>query len=242
MRGLIFARRVTKEILRDPLALVFGIGFPVVLLLMLYAIEQNVPVEMFALSELTPGIAVFGLSFLALFSAQLIARDRTTSVLARLFTTPMRASDFIIGYILPLLPMALAQGACCYALALLLGLTPTLEILWALLALLPISCVYIGIGLLCGSLMSEKAATSVCGALLTNVSAWLSGTWFSLELIGEAFRTVAALLPFSHAVELGRDLLDGNWLAGLSHLPWVCGYAAVLLGMAILAFRRVMRG
>lgn len=241
MRILIFSRRVAKEILRDPLSVVFGIGFPVVLLLMLHLIQQNVPVEMFVLDELTPGIAVFGLSFLALFSAQLIAKDRASSVLARLFTTPMRAHDFILGYILPLLPMALAQGMVCYAVALVLGLTPAIEILWALLALLPVSAIYIGIGLLCGSLMSEKAATSICGALLTNVSAWLSGTWFSLELVGEGFRSFAEVLPFSHAVDLGRAMLMGDFVASVPHLLWVCGYAVILLIIAIIAFRHTMK-
>ncbi|MBQ8309795.1 MAG: ABC transporter permease, partial [Clostridia bacterium] len=191
MKVLIFAQRVTKEILRDPLSLMFGIGFPVVLLLLLHTIQQNVPVEIFVLQELTPGIAVFGLSFLSLFSAQLISKDRGSSMLSRLFTTPMRSYDFIFGYILPLLPMALAQGIVCYGLSLVLGLKPTVNLVWALLVLVPVSGIYIGIGLLCGSSMSEKAATSVCGALLTNLSAWISGTWFSLELVGAGFRTVA---------------------------------------------------
>ena len=241
MRALIYAGRVTKEILRDPLSAVFGIGFPVVVLLLLTAIQKNVPVPMFVLSELTPGIAVFGLSFLSLFSAQLVAKDRATSVLSRLFTTPMQASDFIIGYVLPLLPMALLQGIICYAVALILGLELQIGILWALLCLLPVAAIYIGIGLLCGSLLSEKAATSLCGALLTNLSAWLSGTWFSLELVGEGFRAVADLLPFSHAVDLGRAALASDPDGVLLHLPWVCIYALLLLAAAIFAFFKKMR-
>ena len=241
MRSLIFAKRVSKEILREPLSIVFGIGFPVVVLLLLTAIQKNVPVPMFALEELTPGIAVFGLSFLALFSAQLVAKDRASSVLDRLFTTPMRAGDFIIGYVLPLLPMAMAQGVICYAVALPLGLSLSIGHLWALLALLPVAVIYIGIGLLCGSVFAEKTATSLCGALLTNLSAWLSGTWFSLDLVGEGFRTFAELLPFSHAVDLGRAALASNMPDALQHLPWVCGYAIVFFAAAVFAFFRKMR-
>ena len=241
MKTMICAGRVTKEILRDPLSIVFGIGFPIVLLLLLHMIQQNVPVEMFVLEELTPGICVFGLSFLSLFSAQLVARDRATSMLSRMFTAPVRAGDFILGYTLPLLPMGLAQGVICYAVAWILGLPLTPSVILALLSLLPVSCIYIGIGLLCGSLLSEKAATSICGALLTNLSAWLSGTWFSLELVGDAFSTFAKLFPFSHAVDLGRSVLQGNGEAVWEHLAFVGGYAIFLLFLAVVAFRRTMK-
>jgi acetyl esterase/lipase len=91
---LTFAKRCVKEILRDPLNLAFGLGFPVVLLLMLSVIQSNVPVSLFEIASLTPGITVFGLSFMTLFSATLLARDRESSFLQRLYTTPMKAKDF----------------------------------------------------------------------------------------------------------------------------------------------------
>ncbi|MBQ7335259.1 MAG: ABC transporter permease [Clostridia bacterium] len=241
MRTFVFAGRVTKEILRDPLSLVFGVGFPVVLLLLLSAIQSNIPVEMFRPEELTPGIAVFGLSFLSLFSAQLVSKDRSGAMLQRLFTTPMRAHHFILGYVLPLIPMALCQGLICYAVSLCLELSFTVNLIWAILCLLPVAGIYIGIGLLCGSLMTEKQATSICGALLTNLSAWLSGTWFSLELVGEGFRAFAELLPFSHAVDLGRAALSGDFSGIPVHLLWVAGYAAVLLTASVFAFRSNMK-
>lgn len=240
----IYAIRVTKEIIRDPLSVGFGIGFPLVLLLLLSAIQRNIPPEageMFKVAQLTPGLAVFGLSFLALFSAQLISHDRAASTLQRMFTTPMRANEFILGYLLPLIPMALLQGIVCYAAALILGLEPTWNLLWAWLALLPVSGIYIGIGLLAGSTMSEKSATGLCGALLTNVSAWLSGTWFDLSLIGGWFEDLANLLPFAHAVTLGKNILAGNTEGLWIHFLWVCGYALVLLTVAILAFRKKMK-
>lgn len=97
MRSLVFASRNRKELLRDPLNLAFGIGFPVVLLLLLSAIQANIPVSLFEISSLSPGVAVFGLSFMSLFSGTLIAKDRTTSFLMRLFASPLTASDFILG-------------------------------------------------------------------------------------------------------------------------------------------------
>lgn len=89
MRLLVFSKRTMEEILRDPLNLAFGLGFPVVLLLLLSAIQANVPVSLFEIQRLAPGIAVFGLAFLTLFSASLVAKDRESAFLARLYTTPL---------------------------------------------------------------------------------------------------------------------------------------------------------
>ena len=240
-RSMIWAMRVSKEILRDPLSIIFGLGFPVILLVLLSAIQRNVPVDMFNPSELTPGIVVFGLSFLALFSAQLVARDRAQFVLGRMFTTPVRAWECILGYVLPLLPMALCQGVVCYAVAIPLGLKPSMGLLPALAVLLPTAAVYIGIGLLAGSALSEKSATALCGALLTNLSAWLSGTWFSLELVGEWFKTFAACLPFYHAVGLGRAALQGSCQAAFGHFLVVFLYATAFLICAVFVFHRKMK-
>lgn len=240
MRCLAFARRNAQEILRDPLTLGFGLGFPVVLLLLLSTIQRHVPVEMFRLEELTPGIAVFGLSFLSLFSAQVVSRDASTAFLARLLTTPMTAADFILGYTLPLVPMALAQCAVCGGCALLLGLPFTADLLLWWMGILPAALVFIGLGLLLGSLLTEKQVGGICGALLTNLSAWLSGIWFDLELLGTGMARVANLLPFVHGVEFGRSLLQGASEGGLSHLWWLVGYAVVILGAAVWAFRRRM--
>lgn len=236
----VFAVRNTKEILRDPINLAFGLGFPIVLLLLLTAIQANIPVEQFPLPRLTPGIAMFGLSFITLFSATLIARDRSTSFLSRLFSAPLSAGDFILGYTLPLLPMSVCQAALCYLAAVLLGLTPSWNILAAILALLPAMVFFIAVGLLCGSIFNDKQVGGLCGALLTNLSAWLSGTWFDLEMVGGWFKKAADLLPFSHAVDAGRAALAGQWSDMLPHLLWTGGYAAVILAAAILVFRRKM--
>ena len=235
-----FAVRNTKEILRDPLTLAFGLGFPVVLLLLLTAIQSNIPVSLFELDRLTPGIAVFGLSFISLFSAMLISKDRTTSFLMRLFASPMRASDYILGYTLPLLPMALLQIALCYGTAMLLGLKFTPNILLAIVVALPAALLFIGIGLLCGSVFTDKQVGGICGALLTNLSAWLSGTWFDLNLVGGAFKAISYALPFARAVEAGRAAMAGDYGAILPHLWWVLAYALVVLAFAVLAFRRKM--
>ncbi len=236
MKMLVFASRNSKELLREPATLAFGIGFPLVVLLLLSAIQSNIPISLFKIESLAPGIAVFGLSFFSLFAGMLIAKDRTTSFLMRLFASPLTARDFIVGYIIPLLPMAVAQSIVCFIAAFFLGLTLTVNILLALLVLLPTAALFIGIGLLAGSLLSDKAVGGICGALLTNVSAWLSGTWFDLGLVGGWFKSIAYALPFAHAVDAARAALAGDYPSIFPHLAWVLGYAALILVIAIALF------
>jgi len=241
MRMLTFAGRNGKEILRDPLNLAFGLGFPLVLILLLSAIQASIPVSLFEISRLTPGITIFGLSFMTLFSATLIARDRSSALLQRLYTTPLTAADFILGYMLPILPIAVAQCVICYLAALVLGLEITVGILYAVVFILPAAMLFVGLGLLFGSILNDKQVGGICGALLTNLSAWLSGIWFDLELVGGVFQKIAYALPFVHAVEMERAVLAGDFAGAFPHLWWVLGYGAAAMIAAVLLFLRQMK-
>ena len=241
MRMLSFAGRNVKEILRDPLNLFFGLGFPLVLILLLSAIQANIPVALFEIQHLAPGITVFGLAFMTLFSATIIAKDRGSSLLQRLYTTPLTPLDFILGYTLPILPISVAQCLICYLVAIVLGLEMTVNLVYAVLLILPVAILYIALGLLCGSVFTDKQVGGICGALLTNLSAWLSGIWFDLDLVGGAFKKIAYALPFVHAVELERAALSGNFSQILPHLAWVLGYGLALLALAVGLFLRQMK-
>ncbi|MBD3108896.1 ABC transporter permease [Bacillus sp. AGMB 02131] len=238
MKTLIFAKRVMKEIIRDPISLFFGLAFPLILLLLLTVINRSIPVDLFNISSLAPGIAVFGLSFMATFTAQVVAKDRASSFLTRLFTTPMTSQNFILGYMLPLVIMSVIQVALCLFASLFLGLDFSLTIFAVILILIPMALIYIGIGLICGTLFSEKAAVGICGALLTNLSAWLSGVWFDLELVGGVFKNIANALPFVHAVEVGKAVLNGYYEGMFPHLWWVIGYAIIIVVVSIFVFKK----
>jgi len=241
MRTMTFARRCAKEILRDPLNLCFGLGFPLVLLLLLSTMQKNIPVSLFTIDTLTPGITVFGLSFLSLFSATLIAKDRESAFLQRLYTTPMRGLDFILGYMLPLIPIALGQTAICYLFAIPLGLTIRVHIVYAILGILPMAIFNIALGLLCGSVWGVKQVGGICGALLTNLSAWLSGVWFDLELVGGLFEKIANALPFLHGAEMEKALFAGEFRLAVSHMIPVVVYSCAITAAAVLCFFRQMR-
>lgn len=241
MRMLNFAKRCAKEILRDPINLFFGLGFPVVLLVLLSAIQANIPVSLFEIDTLTPGITIFGLSFMTLFSATLISRDRETAFLQRLYTTPLTGLDFILGYMLPLLPISLGQTVICYLAAIPLGLTVSVRIVYAVIGILPMAVFNIALGLLFGSILGAKQVGGVCGALLTNLSAWLSGVWFDLELVGGVFMKIAKLLPFIHAVKMEQAVFSGNISSAAEHLIPVVIYSALATAVAVFCFLEQMK-
>jgi len=236
MRMKTFAKRCAKEILRDPVNLGFGLGFPLVLLVLLSALQANIPVRLFEIDTLTPGITIFGLSFMTLFSATLIAKDRESALLQRLYTTPLTGFDFIMGYMLPILPIAIGQAMICYLFAIPLGLTVSINIIYAIIGIIPMAIFNIALGLLCGSVLGVKQVGGVCGALLTNLSAWLSGVWFDLELVGGFFEKFANWLPFVHAAEMEKALFNGNFELAASHmLPVVC-YSLIITAAAVFCF------
>ena len=241
MRMMTFAKRCAKEILRDPINLGFGLGFPLVLLLLLSSLQANIPVSLFEIDTLTPGITVFGLSFMTLFSATLIAKDRESALLQRLYTTPLTGLDFIIGYMLPILPIAIGQAIICYLFAIPLGLTVSVNIVYAVIGIIPMAIFNIALGLLCGSIFGVKQVGGICGALLTNLSAWLSGVWFDLKLVGGFFEKLANALPFVHAAELEKALCDSNFELAASHILPVLLYSVFITVVAVFCFLGQMK-
>ena len=241
MKMMTFAKRCTKEILRDPINLGFGLGFPLVLLVLLSAMQANIPVSLFEIDTLTPGITIFGLSFMTLFSATLIAKDRESALLQRLYTTPLTGLDFIMGYMLPILPIALGQTVICYLFAIPLGLTFSVNVIYAIIGIIPMAIFNIALGLLCGSVFGVKQVGGICGALLTNLSAWVSGVWFDLKLVGGSFEKIANVLPFVHAVEMERTLFNGEFNAAASHILPILLYSILATTVAVLCFLGQMK-
>lgn len=244
MNILLFSTRNMKEILRDPINLFFGLGFPLVLLALLSIINDSIPAEannpMFEIQNLAPGLAMFGTAFMALFAGMVLAKDRTSSFLMRLFTSPMTAADFLLGYTAPMLILVLAQSAVTLIASCIFGLPFTLNILLAVLVTALTSFLFIGIGLLCGSLLNDKAVGGICGALLTNAAGWLSGVFIPIDLIGGGFKTMTQVLPFYHSVETIKSALSGELASILPHIGIVLAYTVVIYIIAIIAFAKKM--
>lgn len=242
---MIFAKRNAKEIMRDIITLIFGVIFPLVLLVLFFVINSNIPEEahmtLYELKNITPGIAMFGLSFLALFVGMLISKDRCSSFILRLFTSPLKPSDYILGYTFPIIPMAILQSAMCYVTALIMGLEFSVNVILAIIVNIPAMMLFIGIGLLCGILFNEKMVSVLCGAILANISGWISDIWFDISLIGGAFEKITNLLPFVHAVNAGRMALSGDYSNILPELCWIIGYTVVIVAAAVIIFNHKMK-
>lgn len=241
MKMFTFAKRCFKEILRDPINLFFGLGFPLILLFLLSIMQKNIPVPLFEINTLTPGIAVFGLSFMTLFSASLISKDKETSFLQRLYSTPLTSIDFILGYMIPLLPIALGQITICYLVAIPLGLTVSVNIIFSIIGMIPMAVFNITLGLLFGSLLGVKQVGGICGALLSNITAWLSGVWFDLNLMGETFKNIANFLPFVHATEMAKAFLSGNFNSAFNHMIPVVIYSLITGIVSVICYLSQMK-
>lgn len=241
MRALTFAERNRKEILRDPMTLLFGMVLPLLMLWLFSMMAENMPFDLFTLENLAPAIIVFSFSFITLFTGMLIGRDKSSSFLMRIFASPMAATDYLIGYALPLLPVAFIQMTACYVTALLLGMPATLAAVPAFVVLSIISLLYIGFGLFFGTFFTDRQVGAMF-AVFVNITTWLSGTWFELDMIGGTFQTVAYLLPFAHAVDASQAVFAGDYAAVFTPMLWVVGYTAVIFGIAVWGFRKRMRG
>ena len=153
----------------------------------------------------------------------------------------MTPANFILGYTLPLIPIAMLEGAVTYIFAIILGLDFSTNILLSIILIIPIAILYIGIGLRCGSVFNDKQVGGICGALLTNVSAWLSGIWFDLELMGGVFQKIAYALPFVHAVEMEKALFNGNFEVVTIHIQPIFIYTLIITVIAVLTFLGQMK-
>lgn len=242
MRFLPFANRNGKEILRDPLSLLFGIGFPVTLMILMTMLQKSMvgmPQDVFGIDAFAPGMIIFGLSFLSLFLGMLIANDRESSFLQRLFSSPLTSTDYILGYTLPIIPIAIVQSVISFIVAVGLGMEVNINILVAIVVVIPISFLFISIGLLLGTLFNAKQVGGV-GSIIINAVAWLSGAWFSLEMIDGGFKRVCEILPFAYCVNALKSALSGEYRLVGMNLVYVLIYVILIYTVSAIIFKRKM--
>lgn len=241
-----FAKRCMLELLRDPLSYVFALGFPLVMLIVMTILNDAIPPEagmtVFSIDRLAPAVYVFGLSFIMLFTALLVSKDRAEAFLVRLYVSPMRRADFLSGYTVPTLVLAVLQGIITMTAALVIAsfTGASLKVTGALLVLaasVPAMVLFIGFGLLFGSLFSDKAAPPLSSVVIS-VSSFLGGMWMDLDHMSGAIVTICDVLPFWHAVRAGRMALAMEFDGIGVHLAVVSVWAAAVYVLAVLAFRK----
>ena len=251
--GLTFAKRNFTEMLRDPVMYIFCIGFPVVLIVLFSVIncftQGNTPV--FEPLSLIPGIIIFSYTFVMLTGALLVSKDRTSAFLIRLYTSPMNTFGFVIGYILPLLTVGVAQFALCTiaggiaALASGAAYFGFVQAILILLSSLPALLMCICLGIIFGCLFNDKAAPGLCSVIIS-IAGVLGGAWMPIDTMG-GFETFCRVLPFYPSVYIGRIIAGAEHMTGVAYtfdgvagigLITVFVWLAVSAVAALLSFRK----
>ncbi len=198
-RILSFTNRNIKELLRDPLSFIFALILP---LFLLFIFQQfNIPNEAYILTNFTPGIIIFGFSFLTMFSAMLVSKDRSSSLLLRLCASPMSPFEYVLGYFFSCTPLCAIQTVLFYALAIPLGLNFSVNILLSILVAIIVSILYIALGVLIGSFASDKASSGI-SSVVVQLVAFTSGMYFSSDMLGKTFNFICDILPFKASVNI----------------------------------------
>lgn len=244
--ALLFTKRNIVETLRSPASWGFGAVMPLGILIIMQVIVKSIGrdaatnVPMFAVDAFTGGTVVFGASFISMLCVLLISRDISDSFLTRLFVSPMRSSDFIIGYALSMMPLLLLQIVLVFFTAMAFGLTLSVNILAAILLAFLSSIMFIALGILFGCLLPAKAAPPVC-SVVVQMAALLSGMWIPLETIGGGLSTFCHIMPFANAYDVIKYTIIGEYDKVWLPLIIVLAYTIVFGILAVLAFKRRMR-
>lgn len=238
MRTLNFAKRNFKEIARDPLSLIFAVILP---LFLLFIFQQfDIPNESYNLENFTPGIVVFGFSFITLFTAMLISKDRTTSLLIRLGISPMKPADYILGYMLSIIPIILIQNILFFILAVCLGLSFSINIIWTILASIIIAVLFIGVGIIIGSISSEKASSGI-SSIVVQLVCFTSGMYFPRETLGKVFGKICEYLPFESSLTILKGIVKNNSesIEARNVIIFVV-YTVTVLVVSVMVFKKKM--
>ena len=240
MRASFLASRNLKEIVRDPISILLGLALPIAMLALFTQLGRQVPNAAFQIDNFAPAMIVFGFAFLTMFSAMLLAKDKESSFLLRLFASPLSSVDYMTSYAAPMIPLALMQCVATFAIAFLLGIRISASVLLATVVLLPSAILAVGVGLLMGTLLTQNQISGV-GSIYIVIVSIFGGAWMDLNLLGGVLASIAHALPFSHGLEAARAVFSGDLSSIIPHLIWVTAYAMVVLVLAAVAFRRRMR-
>ena len=249
MKSIVFANRNFKELVRDPLSWIFCLGFPIVMLIIMTIINNSIPAEtgmtLFGIESLAPGIMIFGLTFIMLFACLLIAGDRNEAFLLRIFTSPMKSSDYIAGYILPLIVLSFGQIIATLIASLITALLSdtTLSIpymLFSIVTAIPSMLMFIGFGLLFGTLFNKNAAPGLC-SIIISLSGMFGGIWMDVDAIGGTLADLCKALPFYHCVKSARLAFGGDFTGSMAESGIVLIWAVIVVTASILVFKKTMR-
>lgn len=260
-KALLFTKRNLIEMMRDPMVYIFCVGFPLVMMLLFSIINHYLSQSqiIFELNSLVPGLLMFSYTFLMLMTGLLISKDRTTSFLKRLYTSPLKGYQYIIGYFIPFLCVGIGQdiitisGA--YIISLIMGQSFTNfgNVILLCIEMIPMMIFSIFLGITFGLILNDKAAPGVT-SIFISAAGILGGAWMPVDTMG-GFENFVSYLPFYPSVYLGRIITgayhtipdsNGNMLLysfsekGLSYIIIYLLYTVLACVLSLLIFRKRM--
>ena len=235
-------KRNVKEIARDPISLIFILAMPLVMEVLLYFLFHNLTAQ-FEMRYLAPGIVVFSQAFLSLFMGLLIATDRGTSFLTRLYVSKAKPHEFIFSYALAAMPIAFVQSMVFFVVG---GMFDPALFGWGMVGGVAMSLVtsllFIALGILFGSVCNEKSVGGIASIVISGQSV-LSGMWFPVEGLDGAMMTLMEILPFRNASMAVQNVVNGVGGFDGVGLPIlvVIAYMVATFVVAVLAFKAKMQ-
>ena len=236
-------KRNLKEIIRDPLSLIFTLVLPLFMEILFYLIFHDLT-EQFQMKYLAPGIVVFSQAFLTLFTGLLLSTDKNTSFLTRLYVSKAKSYEFIFAYALSVLPITLVQSILFFLIG---GIFDTalfgLGMILAIILSVVTSLFFIGMGILFGSICNEKSIGGVSSIVIVGQSV-LSGMWFPVDGLNNGMITFMKVLPFKNATMLIQNMIIGvndSFNDFILPLLIVLGYTVLAFVVAILVFKNKMK-
>lgn len=250
-RTLQFAKRNLIELSRDVLGYIFCIAFPILMLIVMSVVNESIPKEAgmttFRIDNLSGGILIFGQTFVMLFTAILVATDRSTSFLLRLYASPMKSRDFTNGYMFPMILISIVQAIVLMLSSCVVAKISGVELkvgglLLVILLSIPSAIMFLSIGLIFGSLLNEKSAPGVC-SVIVSAGTFLGGVFFDAEGVGGPILKVCNCLPFLYCTRVARSTIqmDFHWETFGKSLLIVSLTAIAMAALAVLTFRSRMK-
>lgn len=246
-----FARRTYKEFLRDPVSMIFGAAFPVILMIVLQIICKNLTNEgmeiasVYQIDKMMIGISIYSFSFTSFYAGIRVSKDKNDYYIQRFYSTNMELDDYILGYVAPLLFITFLQSIVCITTAFLLDAILSLDILhfglnYLLLIgmMLPCEIIFICIGIMLG--VSFKAKESIyifIGIIIVTILT--SNIFFNVSSFGSAYVIFCRALPFYPTYEALVGLLNG-FTEAFPYYFVTIAYGIILFILMIIIFKRKM--
>lgn len=191
------------------------------------------------LAYMAPGMAILFLMFTATAGARSLLAERDAGTLPRMLTTPTTPVQVIGGKVLGVFLTGLAQVSVLLLASRLLFGVRWGDPLGVVLLTLALVAAATGWGMLIAAYARTPGQANATGTMLTLIFAAMAGNFLPRQLLPQFLRTASYVSPNGWGLEGFAALTAGGTLADVAlPIAALVAMAAVLFGVAVVAFRR----